>query len=983
VSGPAVSATGGSIADVAPRPFEPDPEQRRVLEHDRGPLLVLGAAGTGKTVVLRERFARLVGDGSDPERIALVTRSKRDRAEARGALLDRLAAPLPSIRVFTVHALAYHVLGIRYAILGYTEPPRVLSAADHFARVRALLHDEDPARWGDLGALLPLRGFADEVRHVVLRAQEALLTPDELIELAEQAGLGAWRGLGPFYGRYLETVAAEGTVDFAGLVAQAARAADAGAPPFDHILVDDYQDATVSSERLVTSLGAPDLVVAGNLDAHVFSFQGTTDVPLARFADRVAAPVVTLGSRHRGAAPILVEGWRAPHVSEELAAVARELRRVHVEDGVPWSGLAAITRRQGSQTAALVRALDDADIPHTGQDAGPILGGSPGTAPYLLALRWLVAGDDGRDELVEAVLTSDLGDLSPASARALLRSVRAEGRPAREALAADDGLTEAERSSLGTLRAALDRAQERSASVLDAFGVLWRELPCSARLVAAADAEPLARGDLDAVVALGRAVEDAGNSAEPSIEAFLGQVAAREGAPELAGEGEVRRDAVRVLTAHGAAGLEFDTVVVVGAVEGNFPSLSRPEPMFDLAALGGRRSRSEANRARLADERRLFGLVLDRAVRRVVLTASQPEGEDPLTAGTSRFADERGVGWSPAPAAPFAAPVSAGEAAATWRRGLADPALAPARRLASLDGLLALGDRPERWWFHLDWSDAGGLPRDELHLSYSRLDHLENCELQFVLADDLGLDAGSGHKAWVGHLIHSIIEECENGKVDRTQEAFAHEVDRRWQPSRFPSHAVSEAERRHALEVLVPNWFERYGDLPADATERRFSFAFEDATINGVIDRIGPAPEGGTRITDFKTGRADGAGPAPENLQLGIYYLAVGECEELAEHRPISGVELAFLGGKGSKHDLTVVDWPVEQQAEEGYKQRMRDRLSALIRRVRDLDEAGRYVPNTNAECFFCSFRTLCPRYPEGGPVFPIPEPSVDAAVSP
>lgn len=968
-----MSPPRGSIANVAPHPFAPDPEQVRVLEHERGPLLVLGAAGTGKTHVLRERFARLVEGGADPERIALVVRSKRERAEARTALLERLSVPLPSLRVFTVHALAFHVMGLRYASLGYLEPPRVLSAADHFARVRELLRAEDPSGWRELGGMLHLRGFADQVRQLVLRAQEALLTPEDLLERAERAGRDAWHDVALFYRRYLDVLASEGSVDFAGLVAQAAVAAEDGEASFDHVIVDDYQDTTLSFERLLIGLRAGDLVVAGNADAHVFSFQGTTDVPLERFASRLAAPVVPLETRHRGGPPAL-QGWRAPHVSEELAAVARELRRIHVEEGVPWDRLAAVTRRQGAQTAALARALDDAGIPHTTFEGGQAAGASPATVPYLLALRWLAAGDEERDELTESVLTSELGGLSPASARGLLRSARADGRPPREALGLDTGLTATERDSLETLRAVLERAQARSASVLDAFGVLWRELACSARLVAAADADTQARADLDAVVALARAVEDAGDSAEPSIEAFLVGISAREGAPELAAPGEAARDAVHVLTAHGAAGLEFDTVFVVGAVEGNFPSLSRPEPMFDLGALEGSRSRAEVNRARLADERRLFGLVVDRARRRVVLTASEPEGEDPGAAAASRFAEERGVAWHDTPVAPFPAPVSVAEAAATWRRTLADPGTPAPERLACLEGLLALGARPERWWFQLDWSGAGAEPREELHLSYSRLGHLENCELQYALADELGLDTGSGHKAWVGHLIHSIIEECEAGRVERTPEAFVAEVERRWRPGEFPSHAVSEAERLHAIDVLVPNWFSRYGDLPATATERRFTFPFDDATINGVIDRIGPSPEGGTRITDFKTGRADGAERAAENLQLGIYYLAVTECEDLAEHRPIEGVELAFLGGKGSHADLALVDWHVEPGVEADYQRRLRDRLSGLVARVRELDRTGRYVPNTNAECFFCSFRTLCTRYPEGGAVFPVAE---------
>jgi len=38
--------------------FQPDPVQQAVLDHVRGPLLVNGGPGTGKTAVLRERFAR-------------------------------------------------------------------------------------------------------------------------------------------------------------------------------------------------------------------------------------------------------------------------------------------------------------------------------------------------------------------------------------------------------------------------------------------------------------------------------------------------------------------------------------------------------------------------------------------------------------------------------------------------------------------------------------------------------------------------------------------------------------------------------------------------------------------------------------------------------------------------------------------------------------------------------------------------------------
>jgi RecB family exonuclease len=365
-------------------------------------------------------------------------------------------------------------------------------------------------------------------------------------------------------------------------------------------------------------------------------------------------------------------------------------------------------------------------------------------------------------------------------------------------------------------------------------------------------------------------------------------------------------------------------------------------------------------------------MVVSRARRRVLLTASHPFGEE-AHGIRSRFAEEISAPWSPVPDAPFESPVSAREAAAAWRRQLADRRQRVPHRLAALAALQALQVDPATWWHQRDWT-PGELRRDELRLSYSRMDRLENCELQFVLSEELGLDPGGGHQAWVGKLIHHIIEQIEAKEVDRTPQAFERAVRDAWQPQRFPSYAISEAELRNAVDVLIPNWFERYGDLPAHegGTERWFGFGMDGATITGKIDRIGPDPEGGTRITDFKTGRADNAGKPEDSLQLGLYYLAVQRCDDLQTFRPVAGVELAFLGGLRGKKELRVLDWPIDPSEEAGYVSAVRGRVSELIARVRGLDARGAYVASTSASCFFCSFQPLCPRYAEGGEVFPV-----------
>ena len=328
-------------------PFQPDPDQERVLAHNEGALLVAGGPGTGKTAVLRERFARLLESGADPERVALVVGSRRAQAEARDALLARFQGSLPELRVVTIHGLARLVLNTRFRRLDYTEPPDLFPAGDQFALVQELLTGQEPADWPAYGHMLGMRAFADEVRQFLSRAQEALLTPEDIQESAEKAGLTGWMELARFYREYQDVIDGRNVVDFAALLQRAAQVAGDGETLLDHLLVDDYQDTTFAAEAIVEGLASTDLVVAGDPEAHVFSFQGTTDIPILRFTERLAgAKHVALATSHRAVTPVVVEAWSAPHTSEEHAAIARELRRL------ARGGRRAVERARGDRQAA-------------------------------------------------------------------------------------------------------------------------------------------------------------------------------------------------------------------------------------------------------------------------------------------------------------------------------------------------------------------------------------------------------------------------------------------------------------------------------------------------------------------------------------------------------------------------------------------------------------------------------------------------------
>ena len=256
-----------------------------------------------------------------------------------------------------------------------------------------------------------------------------------------------------------------------------------------------------------------------------------TRVPLDRFTTEAFpdAERIELAAAYRSPAGPSMQAWVAPHSSEEHAAIARELRRVHVEDGVAWGELAVIVRRQGTHLGNLLRALDDARIPRAVPERGKSLTLESATYPYVLALRWLVADAPRREDLIEPLLTSDVVGLSPAAARGLIRLAKSTGPAPRAAAAAldrTDGLNPDEASRVERARATLDKAALFAGmSVQDAFKVLWEELPCSARLVEAGGQE------LDTAVTFANVVAEASEQGDAGVQAFLEALDAGEHGP--------------------------------------------------------------------------------------------------------------------------------------------------------------------------------------------------------------------------------------------------------------------------------------------------------------------------------------------------------------------------------------------------------------------------------------------------------------------
>ena len=589
----------------------------------------------------------------------------------------------------------------------------------------------------------------------------------------------------------------------------------------------------------------------------------------------------------------------------------------------------------------------------------------------MLALRWLVADERAREELVEQLLVSDVVGLSPAAARGLLRAARTSTGSIANALDVTEGLTPAEAEAVVAARETLSRAALFAGmSVQDAFRHLWEHLPCSRRLVDRAGESAEARRELDTVVTFANVVAETDEaSADAGVEAFLESLDAGEHGPGYSAWERARLDAVQVLTAHGAVGREFDTVLVAGVTEGNFPSLSRPEPMFDLAVLERAVTNAERNRERLDDERRLFDMVLARARRRVVLSCADAHPDERSV--RSRFVEPERV--------------AAGARRALRRpgvhaRGRGRVALAARRRRPARRG----GASPPStaWWPSASTRAAGGSsatgPTRGVRCTRRSASRTRACRTS-RRASSCTCSATSSASAGPAATTPGSARPCTRSS-NRSRRARSPRTRARW--SRCSSSAGARRSSRRwrsrrpstelAHDHMLRNWFEHYAEQPAAGIERFFEFEFEGATVIGYIDRIGPAVQDGYVITDFKTGKSDNAGPPRDSLQLGIYYLAVQESPDLAEFQPVKTVELAFLRGNWKSPDIDYRKWMVTERDEQAYQAEMRERLAGLIARKRELNEREVFRPNPYANCRFCDFQTLCPLYAEGQPVFPV-----------
>ncbi|MFC8924060.1 PD-(D/E)XK nuclease family protein [Cellulosimicrobium sp. NPDC057127] len=1085
---------------------ELDASQRAAVEAASlpGATLVVGAPGTGKTTVAHEVVLAALAAGADPGRVLLLAASRRAAAAARDRLSAHARRTVGAPMVRTAASTAFSVLRERAAALGEAVPT-LISGPEQDLVLAELLEGHLAGEGAPLALpdglpaeVLGLRGLRQELRDLLMRAAERGLAPVELEALGRRHERPEWVLGAQLYAEYLDVTALRGGTPDAGarldpavvvdeaaeaLLAWADEVPDAPRPGWDLVVVDDYQEATVATARLLQVLlddGAR-LVLLADPDSAVQGFRGAspglvgrasaprrpgTDTPgemgarvavlgtawrqpeaLRAVTRRVAAQVGTLsGAVHRGAVARGPEDAGAEvavlsGAAQEAAFVARELRAEHLLRGTPWHRMAVVART-GGRLAALRRELVAASVPVTLLGSDVPLRDEPAVSPLLAAVRACVAPADGGPALdpvtASFLLTSPLGGLDVVALRRLRRALRAEeldggGGRSSDALLVEVLEDPARAATLPgpvrrgpvavarALAAGRAAAEEPGASAQTVLWAVWAATGLAERWRSAAlDGGPAgarADRDLDAVLALFRAAETfVDRMPGAPVRAFVDYVASQDLPADSLAARASGADSVAALTPAGAAGGEWDVVVVVGVQDGVWPDLRLRDSLLGSQALvellAGRSHDArgvgpEARAQVLADELRAFVVATSRATRRLVVTAVEDsedapsvfcdlvvpptgpdgpagpgDGPDGPSGGTNRQDGPSGAGTGGVGGVRRHVDVGApldlrGLVAAARSALVADaarqdagatgpddpgppgtPAGEAARLLADLGALGVAEARPETWYGVAPVSSTSPLRADDetVTVSPSKVETVATCALRWSLEAAGGTAPDAAHQN-LGTLVHSIAESAPSGSLTDLRA----ELDRRWPELALPEGWPSRQLRRRADRMV-----EKLAAYLAEAgepvlVEPSFDLTVGRARLRGTIDRVEDAGEGKVRVVDLKTGRrtatkAEGA----EHPQLGAYQLAVEAGGlDLPEGTRSAGAQLVYVGSTHVGH--AVVAQPALDPAPDGSSW-ARD----LVEDAAATMASSTFTARQNGLCEVCPVRRSCPVQPEG-----------------
>ncbi len=289
-----------------------NPMQREAVFFDKGPLLILAGAGSGKTRVLTHRIAYLIEEQNvSPFQILAITFTNKAAKEMRERVDKIVSYGAENIWVSTFHSTCVRILRRFIESLGYSRNFTIYDGDDQ----KVLVRDICKALNIDTKNVKE-RTFLSAISS----AKDELISPEEY---AMRANMDfSKKNFSRVYTEYQKRLKASNALDFDDLIMKTVELFQTNPEVleyyrrrFRYIMVDEYQDTNTAQFRLISLLAnytndegelEQNLCVVGDDDQSIYKFRGANIQNILNFEKIYPnAHVIRLEQNYRSTGNIL------------------------------------------------------------------------------------------------------------------------------------------------------------------------------------------------------------------------------------------------------------------------------------------------------------------------------------------------------------------------------------------------------------------------------------------------------------------------------------------------------------------------------------------------------------------------------------------------------------------------------------------------------------------------------------------------------